>query len=286
MSKIAIAGLQLEAAAGDNLDAMEAEIDACMRRFSFVDMLVLGELNAFGPDTGRAVELPGEVEERFRAIARRHSAWLLPGTLFEAREGRIFNTAPVIDPEGRVVARYRKRYPWLPYERGVSPGTEPVVFDVPGVGRFGVSICYDMWFPETTRQLAWLGAEAILHPSLTSTIDRDAEIAIARASAVTNQCYFADINLAGPLGVGRSVVAGPGGEILHEAGKDREIIVLRLDLEVVRDVRRNGWHGLGQPLKSFRDGSQCYPQYADGAGSEALEALGPLERPGRTGDGH
>jgi predicted amidohydrolase len=81
-------------------------------------------------------------------------------------------------------------YPFEPYEQGVTPGEEFCVFDIPEVGRFGVSICYDMWFPETTRTLAWMGAEVILHPTMTGTIDRDAELAIVRASAVTNQVYF------------------------------------------------------------------------------------------------
>src|SRR3546814_6706229 len=80
-----------------------------------------------------------------------------------------------------------------------------------------------MWFPETTRSLVALGAEVILHPTLTNTIDRDAELAIARASAATNQCYFVDINVAGALGVGRSVVCGPGGEVIHQAGSGREV---------------------------------------------------------------
>ena len=72
-----------------------------------------------------------------------------------------------------------------------------MVFDVPSVGRFGVSNCYDMWFPETTRTLAAMGAEVILHPSMTNTIDRDVELAIARTNAAINQCYFFDINVAG-----------------------------------------------------------------------------------------
>ncbi len=285
MSTFAIAGLQLEAANGNNLDTIEREIDATLRRFPWIDLVLLGELNAFGADTANAVELPGPEEERLAAIARRHGIWLVPGSLFERAGEHIYNTAPVIAPDGRVIARYRKQYPWLPYERGVTAGSDPVVFDVPGVGRFGVSICYDMWFPETTRTLAWLGAEAILHPSLTSTIDRDAEIAIARASAVTNVCYFLDINLAGPLGVGRSVIAGPGGEVLYEAGKTREIMPVRLDFEAVRRIRRDGWHGLGQPLKSFRDGKRSFPPYAAGARSEALDALGPLERAQRAAPG-
>ena len=68
----------------------------------------------------------------------------------------------------------------MPYEAGVTPGDRFAVFDVPRVGRFGVSVCYDGWFPQTSRSLAWLGAEVIVHPTLTSSIDRDGELALAR----------------------------------------------------------------------------------------------------------
>jgi deaminated glutathione amidase len=283
MSRFAIAGLQLEAANGDNLDAMEAEIEQAVRRFPWLEMLVLAELNAFGTRTETAQPLPGPAENRFRDIARRLGIWLLPGSLFERAGDRIYNTAPVINPEGQVVARHRKLFPWLPYEQGVSPGEEFVVFDVPDVGRFGVSICYDMWFPETVRTLAWMGAEVILHPSLTSTIDRQAEQAMVRAHAAMNQCYFFDVNLAGPLGVGESCIAGPGGEIVYQAGVGREIIPLKLDLDYVRDVRDSGWNNLCQSLKSFRDSRLRYPPYEPGARSPALEALGPLRvAPART----
>src|SRR3546814_12571156 len=102
---------------------------------------------------------------------------------------------------------YTTRVRSAPYERDVEPGSEFVVLDVPGAGRFGVSICYDMWFPETTRSLVSLGAEVILHPTLTNTIDRDVEIAIARASAATNQCYFVDINRSDERRVGKECVS-------------------------------------------------------------------------------
>src|SRR3546814_6062722 len=119
--------------------------------------------------------------------ARNRGGCRVPGSLYERDCDTVYNTTPVIDPDGKVVARYRKMFPFAPYERGVAPGSEFVVFDVPGAGRFGVSICYDMWFPETTRSLASLGAEVILHPTLTNTIDRDAELAIARARAATDR---------------------------------------------------------------------------------------------------
>jgi len=281
MSKIAIAGLQLEASNGNNADSMESEIDAVAKRFPWVEMVVLAELNAYGTDPRNAQPMPGPFEERFSEVARRNDIWLIPGSILEQDGVTFFNTTPVINPDGEVVARYRKQFPWRPYENGVESGSEFVVFDVPDVGRFGISICYDMWFPETIRTMAWMGAEVILHPSLTSTIDRDVEIAMIKSHAAINQLYFFDVNVAGPLGVGQSCIAGPGGEVIYQADKGREIMPLKLDLDYLHDVRENGWQNLGQPLKSFRDSKVKFPPYSEGHDSAALRGLGELRLPGR-----
>ena len=275
-----IAGLQIENAATNNVDAMLVELDSLKRRFPWVHMAMFGELHAFGTRTQYAEPLPSATEARFCEAAHRLGLWLLPGTLFERDGANIHNTAPVIDPRGRVVLRYRKMFPFLPYETGVTGGAGPGVFDVPGVGRFGVSICYDMWFPESVRALACAGAEVILHPSLTNTIDRDVELSIARANAAVNQCYFFSLNLAARLGFGRSAVFGPGGETIHVAGSGREIIPVELDFEYVRRVRRRGWQGLGQTLKSFRDSRMDLAAHVqDRANNPHLARLGPLELP-------
>jgi predicted amidohydrolase len=275
VSTFAIAGLQLEASEGDNAELMLREINRVMKRFPWLDMVVCPEL-AVGTDKAAAVTLPGPLEQRFQAAAKQHGIWLLPGSIFESDGDRIYNTTPVISPDGEVVTRHRKLFPWCPYENGVTPGEQHTVFDVPGVARFGVSICYDMWYPETVRALAWQGAEIILHPSLTSTIDRDAEHAMIRAHAAQNQCYFFDVNLAQTVGVGESLIAGPGGEVIYKAGKGKEIMPLKLNLDYLHDVRRHGWNNLGQPLKSFRDSQLKYPQYEEGHDSDALKALGEL----------
>ena len=275
-----IAGLQLAFSAGDNVERIVAEVAAIAKRFPWVRMVVAGELCGFGADPEFAQCMPGDAESRLCDVAREHNLWLVPGSLYEQCDGQVFNTTPVIDPHGKVVARYRKIFPFQPYERGISSGDEFVVFDVPDAGRFGVSICYDMWFPETTRSLCSLGAEVILHPTMTNTIDRDVEIAISRASAVTNQCYFVDVNVAGDLGVGRSVICGPGGEVIYQAGNGREVMAFEVDFGYLRRCRERGWQGLGQPLKSFRDNPVVYPAYAAArAPSQALSALGALELP-------
>lgn len=280
MTHLAVAGLQLDLKSGDNMERIADEVAAVKRRLPWIDLVLLGELSLFGPDIKTAQPMPGPAEARFCEIARRNRTWLVPGSIYELSEGRVYNTTPVISPEGEVVARCRKLYPFLPYERGVASGDEPCVFDLPGVGRIGVSICYDMWFPETTRALACLGAEVVLHPSMTNTVDRETEKAIARACAAQNQLWFIDINVAGDLGVGGSCAYGPGGEIAHQAGVGREIIGLDLDLGHVRRVREQGWNGLGQTLKSFRDGpGPLAPLAAGGRDAAAFAALGPLTIP-------
>jgi len=279
MSHLAIAGLQLELCAEDNLSVIEQEIELVKSRFPWTQMVVLPELCTYGPSIEMAVQLPGEVENCFREAARKHDIWLIPGSIFERRDGQVFNTAPVINPDGEVIARYNKQFPFYPYEQGVSRGDKFVVFEIPGVGKIGLIICFDIWFPEIVRQLVWMGAEAIIAPTLTNTIDRNVELSIARANAATNQVYFVNINNAGRLGYGQSIIVGPDGNVIHQASTTREIITVELDFDHVRRIRERGMHGLVQTLKSFRDAEVAYPVYQQGAGPGALSELGPLTLP-------
>lgn len=283
MRPFAIAGVQMDVSAShENVTAMGRRLDLLVKKFPWVQMVLFSELAAFGPLLAHAQPLPGPAEAAFCELAARHAIWLIPGTLFERVGDDVYNTAPVIAPDGHVVARARKLFPFRPYETGTKAGTEFVVFDIAGVGRFGVSVCYDMWFPETTRTLAALGAEVILHPSLTDTVDRGVELAIARASAAVNQCYFFDVNGIGDGGVGRSIVIGPSGDVLHEAGAGPETMPIEIDLERVRHERETGLRGLGQPLKSFRDRAVELTVYQRSGPAEAyLRSLGPLVKPPR-----
>jgi len=139
-----------------------------------------------------------------------------------------------------------------------------------------------MWFPETSRTLAALGAEVLIHPSMTTTIDRDVELAMARATAASNQCFVVDINGVGDGGNGRSIFAGPAGDVQYQAGTSEELIPIEVDFDRVRRNREFGVRGLGQPLKSFRDSSVRFDVYEPGSASRAfLATLGPLAVPTR-----
>ena len=283
MRPFAIAGLQIELApVGSNLELIKAHVQQVVGLFPWVQMVVLSELATLGPNPANARAFPSPTLKAYQDVAYKHGIWLVTGSLHERVEHEVYNTASVIRPDGAIVLNYRKMFPFRPYAVGISAGTEFGIFDVPGVARFGLSICYDIWFPETTRILAALGAEVLIHPTLTGTIDRDVELAILRATAATNQMYVFDVNGARAGGIGRSCVVGPEGDVIFQAGSGTEHFPIELDFDRVARTRERGILGLGQPLKGFRDAPVRFDVYDPASPLRAgLAALGPLVVPAR-----
>lgn len=284
MIPFSIAGIQTHISAlHSNVDGLLQKLELTVAHYPWVQMVLLSELASSGPLTHHAQAADGPAENAYREAAAKHGIWLLPGSLYQiGPDERIYNTMPVINPQGEIVARCTKLFPFLPYEVNVTPGSEFCVFDVADVGRFGASICYDIWFPETTRTLTALGAEVLLHPVLTGTVDREIELTIARATAAQFQCFVFDINGLGAGGVGRSAVVDPSGVVLYQAGCGEEVIPMEINLEQVRRQRECGLRGLGQPLKSFRDSLLPLSIYEPGKRATSfLSTLGPLQLPQR-----
>tara|TARA_B100000965_G_C19562514_1_gene745200 strand:- start:303 stop:1226 length:924 start_codon:yes stop_codon:yes gene_type:complete len=284
MKPFSIGGIQMHvSAAYSNIELMKHKVDVMCSVYPWVQMVMLSELCAYGPLTHHAQEFPNSDEKTFQELAKKHKIWLIPGSMFRKEGKHIYNTATVINPEGEIVGRYDKMFPFYPYEVGVTGGDQFLLFDVPDVGRFGLSICYDAWFPETSRTLAVKGAEVILHPTLTGTIDRDVELALMQATAATNQCYVFDINGLGDGGTGRSIVCGPDGRVLYQASTGPELIPIEIDMERVKRSREEGILRLGQPLKSFRDKRVKFDIYQEES-YPYLNSLGTLTKPSRMKD--
>ena len=231
-----------------------------------------------GYDARVAETIPGPLTERLVNLARSVGKWLVPGSIFERTGERVYNTALAIDPQGRIVTTYRKLFPWMPLETSV-PGEGFSVFDIPQVGRFGMMICYDGWFPEVPRALAWLGAEVILQPTLTKTIDREQELVLARANAITNQAYVVSPNYGALFGTGGSVIVDPEGHVMAQGGAGEEFLTQMIDLDRVTTTREYGTAGLNRVWKQLRDAPPlAFPQYRDGFGAgEVMRGLGPLK---------
>lgn len=277
-SRMFIAGIQMNVPiGGQNIAAMVGQIHKTMAIHPGVDMIVFSELAAHGPLHSRMSSDPDADIAVFQDLAKLHGIWLLPGSMFVRRDTQIYNQAVVITPDGSIVGRYDKMFPFAPFEAGVSGGTEFLIFDVPDAGRFGVSICYDIWFPETTRHLTSAGVEVLLHPVLTGTTDRQAEIAIVQATSAMFQCYVIDVNGLDAGGVGRSLVTDPAGRIVHQAGQAPEIFPIMIDLGLVRQARETGANGLGQVLKSWRDRNVDFAANGETGKSDYLNSLGPLQ---------
>ncbi|MCQ2193169.1 MAG: carbon-nitrogen hydrolase [Paludibacteraceae bacterium] len=211
-----------------------------------------------------AESIPGPSTEMFGAVARELGVVIVL-SLFERRAAGLYhNTAVVIEKDGSIAGKYRKMHiPDDPayYEKFYfTPGDlgfEPIDTSV---GRLGVLVCWDQWYPEAARLMALAGAEILIYPTAigweTSDSDaektrqRDAWQTVQRGHAVANGIYVVTVNRTGyepdPSGVtggipfwGTSFVAGPQGEILVQASTDKpQNIVCDVDLKHAEDVRR------------------------------------------------
>lgn len=199
-----------------------------------------------------AISLDDPLITWFSELAAEHNIWLIPGSICEkGPHGETFNTALVFNPQGELVTTYRKMFPWRPYEP-YTPGEEFSVFEVPGVGRFGLNICYDAWFPEVSRNLAWMGAELIINIVKTTTPDRAQELVLARANSIVNQVFTVSVNTAGPIGYGQSIITGPEGEVISEAtGSDEMVLVCDFTRSTVARVRSVGTAGTNRMWDQF-----------------------------------
>jgi formamidase len=254
-----VVGAQLSPVAGDpesTFATFAAEVRTIRGSFPKAQLYLFPELYLTGdmpfrrhvPMPGNRHQVPGPLTDRIGDIARRARRWIQAGSIYEAAGRKTFNTALLFAPDGRLAASYRKLFPWMPFE-GTDPGSAPPpVVELPRIGAAGMMICYDGWFPEVPRSLALRGAEVILHPTLTSTADREEELVLARANAIANQCYVLNVNGALEVGGGRSIGVDPEGRVLFEGGSGEEYLSEVLDLDRVRTVRERGTRGMNRLL--------------------------------------
>jgi formamidase len=285
--KLGVAGLQLKRSADSEANTLKFENVAKKTKGSFpwIDLIFTGELylQKYGkPDWKEFAEsIPNQLTDQLSDLARRLKCWLVPGSFLEKDGSEVFNTALVFNPDGEIVAKYRKIFPWMPQEN-TGWGTDFVTFDIPDVGRIGIVICYDVWFPELFRTLAWMGAEVILQPSLTYTSDRPAELVLAQAQAIMHQCYVLNVNVVSAQGGGNSIWVDPEGYILERTGTHEAIITNVIDFDKVSWVRQHGHIGMNPLWKSFRDSpvQGKFPPYHNLQKGEIFKKLGKLKLQG------
>lgn len=234
-----------------------------------------------------AEAIPGPTSERLAALAGELGV-VLVSSLFERRAAGLYhNTAVVYDADGAVAGRYRKMH--IPDDPGFyekfyfTPGDLGFAPIETAIGRLGVLVCWDQWFPEAARLMAMAGAELLIYPTAIGWDprddaaeqgrQRDAWVTVQRAHAVANGVPVLACNRVGhepdPSGSsegiafwGNSFVAGPQGELLAVAGQDETLLTATIDLArservrriwpYLRDRRIDAYEDL---VRRYRDGS-------------------------------
>ena len=211
-----------------------------------------------------AETIPGKSTDHFSAVAKRLGVVIVI-SLFEKRAtGLYHNTAVVLDKDGSIAGKYRKMHiPDDPayYEKFYfTPGDLGFQPIQTSLGKLGLMVCWDQWYPEGARLMALAGADMLIYPTAigwesTDTDDekarqRGAWMTVQRGHAVANGLPVVTVNRVGyeadPSGVtggiqfwGSSFVAGPQGELLYEAPKDKEdCVIIDIDMERSENVRR------------------------------------------------
>ncbi|TSI15928.1 carbon-nitrogen hydrolase family protein [Brevibacterium aurantiacum] len=244
------------------LARLHADVERTLARHPEIDMLVYPELHLQGVDhlpndeqpaalSLMAMPLDDPFVARIGDVAAAFGIWLCPGSIGESTSTDAqHNTQLLFSPDGTLAASYRKMFPWRPFEPHL-PGTEFVVAPIDGHGVLGLSNCYDAWFPEHSRHLAWMGADAIINIVKTTSQDREQELVLARANAIVNQVYMLSVNCAEPVGRGHSIAVGPEGQVLAEAGAGEDTLVVRVDSGQIQRVRAQGTAGTNRIWSQF-----------------------------------
>ncbi|HVX67673.1 MAG TPA: carbon-nitrogen hydrolase family protein [Bryobacteraceae bacterium] len=175
--------------------------------------------------TESAQPVPGPTTAILSAKARQHHTWVAMSLLERAGED-VFNTAVLIDREGRIAGKYRKVHlPLEEAERGVTPGREYAVFDT-DFGKVGMLVCWDHWFTESVRILRLKGAELVLLP-VAGDVPLHWDV-ISRARAIDNGLYIASSIGGGNL---PSRIVAPTGEVLAETSEGLAVATVDFDRE-------------------------------------------------------
>ncbi len=256
--KFIAAAVQMLATSDKEANLREAEKWIRRAQAGGAHLVVLPEVfNWRGPgrDTAANAEpVPGPSTGRMGALAAELGLYLLAGSILESAgpDGRAYNTSVLIGPGAGIIAKYRKIHLFdvdIEGEAAIResefrhPGEAVVVADTP-LGLMGLSVCYDLRFPELYRRLTAAGAKVIFVPSVFTVPTGQAHWrTLLRARAIENQVYVIAPDQTGrhPASMdayGHSMIVDPWGKVIAETGTEPDLVLAAIDLDYLADVRR------------------------------------------------
>ena len=213
------------------------------------DLIVFPEMFMALPEQGRSLDkvaepLDGPFVNSLAELASKYGLHIVSG-FWESEPGdhRVHNSAVILTPEGKILDCYRKVHLFdalsiRESDRMIPGNALPPIFTIKGV-RIGVAICYDLRFPELFRNLALRGAQLIVVPSAwyAGPLKEEHWLTLLKARAIENTVYMAGANLTGGAFSGRSAIFDPFGVLIAGAGESPGLVIGRIDLERIKEVR-------------------------------------------------
>ena len=268
--------VQMQPKSGDvqsNLESIEAFSEGAANRGA--TLMIVPELATTGYLLDERIEelaetIPGDTSSRLCDIARENSVYLVCG-MIERDGGNFFNSAVLCGPEGELLARYRKLHLFSTEKAWYSLGSEICVVETQ-IGNIGLTVCYDLIFPEYIRSLTLAGAELIVN--CTNWVTNDYQTnewgwsgeqvqSLVRTRALENGVYVAMADCTDVDGdwrsLGHSCIAGPSGRLLASLGEESGVATATIDLDpeylsgwrsiatYLPDRRPELYKGIGQP---------------------------------------
>lgn len=250
--KIKVLGIQLYPKIGDKESNLR-KIEYFVKQNSWFkpDLIVLPEvfnsgvgyshfhaLSEFIPD--------GSTTELMSSLASEHKTNIVAGSYIEkCSDGKFKNSCVVFNRSGNIIGKYHKIHMFSYFgskeSEYITPGNSCAVVET-DIGKIGLSICYDLRFPELYRTLTYNGAELIICPAAWSYPRLEHWLILNRARAIENQVYFISVNQTGKSdnsreNLGHSMIIDPWGSVLASSGEEEGVIMAEIDLDIINKTR-------------------------------------------------
>lgn len=251
-TKVKVLGIQTEPKINDKSHNI-AKIEEILESYAWykADLVVLSEVFLTGivsPEQFKSasIKIPGSTTDLFSSWAKKYKFYLVAGSIIEeCSDGKCRNNSILFSPEGEMIANYYKLHMFSYYgsKEGEfsNPGNETVVAKTP-IGNIGLTVCYDLRFPELYRSLSYNGSEIITVPAAWPYPRLEHWITLNRARAIENQCFIVSVNQVGQVpprrvNVGHSMIIDPWGSVVASAGEKEGVMLAEIDLNQLSKLR-------------------------------------------------
>ena len=255
MEKIKLLAIQMESAIGDtelNIETVKNLLKANLEKYGKVDFVFLPELWTVGwdcPSFPASAETLGNSKaiEMLQEIAKEYGVNIAGGSFVEKQGEKLYNTCPVINRNGEVVCTYNKNHLYSyngdTENQYITVGKNPIMVELDGV-KLGLTICYDIRFPEIYRAYRLAGADILVNMAAWPKSRKIHWDTLTRARAIENQTYMVALTQTGLLAdgvenLGHSLIYDYEGKILDEIEEIEGGVYAEIDLNKMYDFRKN-----------------------------------------------